>query len=178
MLTQLKVTCSDDVIKTRILLAPVLPLLLIQYAKNVSFTPFSWYIFDWNETENMHGSTLIQLPALQQNVSYRIGEVGRPTGGDGGITCSVCNISLVSWNFPLKFAQKLLCMFQSQCVNLQLDRSSNKGVRANSAPAGPILTRPAPNENLDKSRTLYNSSNDRRAKNGLKITVGPVFQEL
>ena len=78
----------------------------------------------------------------------------------------------------MKFAQKLLCMFQSQCVKLQLDRSSNKGVRANSAPAGPILTRPAPNENLDKSRTPYNSLNDIGVKNGLKITLGPVFQEL
>ena len=130
----------------------------------------------------MHGSTLIQLPALQQNVSYRIGEVGRPVGGGTQQRPTFqtlrIHISLVSWNFPLKFAQKLLCMFQSQCVKLQLDRSSNKGVRANSAPAGPILTRPAPNENLDKSRTPYNSSNDIGVKNGLKITLGPVFQEL
>ena len=107
----------------------------------------------------------------------------RPAGGGGTqqrptFQTLKIQISLVSWNFPLKFAQKLLCMFQSQCVKLQLDRSSNKGVRANSAPAGPILTRPAPNENLDKSRTPYNSSNDIGVKNGLKITLGPVFQEL
>ena len=163
-------------------LDPVLPLLSTQFAKNISFTRFSWYSFDWNETENMHGSTLIQLPALRQNGSYRIGEVGRPVGGrtQQRPTFQTLKIhsSLVSRNFPLKFSQKLLCLLHSLWVKLQLDRSSNKGIRANSAPAGPILTRPVPNENLDKSRTLYNSSNDRRAKNGLKITVGPVFQEL
>ena len=140
-------------------------------------------VYFWLEWDRKYARFHFNTVAGTQ-VEWKLSDRRSRSAGGGGTqqrpTFQTLKIhsSLVFHNFPLKFSQNLLCLLHSLWVKLQLDRSSNKGIRANSAPAGPILTRPAPNENLDKSRTLYNSSNDRRAKNGLKITVGPVFQEL